>query len=309
MAQRPALPRVSPPATSCARTFATTSRQASANTQRRLQPPRPAWSVQKRARAPSCAGASAAPRHGRCVSMGLAKRTPDVCRENVSDKLCCGDDKIYCGAVDCRLPGPQNCGECDRQCVAPKVCVDQGLGPYGFTCRCPDSVYSSCPPPGVVDPDTCECSECKVDTDCFPGSGDICCNKKCVSPGMDPNCGTCGNDCTAQGETCQQGQCTCGGIVCRTDQLCCNRACVDPTSDPNCVVCGNDCSAQGWTCGDGGCVTGGTGPSTCPGGCQCFPASSDSNALCCPPDCAPYRDECFCDDPAETIPAGCGLPC
>jgi len=119
------------------------------------------------------------------------------------------------------------------------------------------------------------------------------CNGVCSKLKSDPNCGACGNDCRAFGQTCCGGHCAdlkndlnnCGGCGqmceapglneygacvagtcvydCVDEATDCNGACTFLDSDPdNCGACGNVCPAQAPNCSGGICHD-----STCRGYC------------------------------------------
>jgi hypothetical protein len=135
------------------------------------------------------------------------------------------------------------------------------------------------------------------------------CNGACSNLSSDPNCGACGNDCGAQGETCCGNHCAdldddiynCGGCGvqcaapapgesvtcvfgacvygCAAGTADCNGTCTDITSDPaNCGACGNVCGADTPYCHGGECSEIGTCPGLmtwCYG--ECRDLANDSN--------------------------------
>jgi hypothetical protein len=124
------------------------------------------------------------------------------------------------------------------------------------------------------------------------------CKGVCSNLKSDPNCGACGNNCRAYGETCCGNYCAdlkndifnCGrcGSVCRaplpgevvdcTSGTCvydcaegavaCNGTCAFLDSDPdNCGGCGNVCDESTPFCSDGTCFACGGGSTNCGGVC------------------------------------------
>ena len=81
----------------------------------------------------------------------------------------------------------------------------------------------------------------------------VACGSRCADLATDmANCGACGTTCSAIGEVCLSGVCTCpnGGTVCAD-------ACVDTdTDETHCGSCNAPC-ADGWTCTSGQCTCGG----------------------------------------------------
>ncbi len=69
-------------------------------------------------------------------------------------------------------------------------------------------------------------------------SNQLCCDGKCIAE-SDRNCGSCGNDCTATGNFCSNGVCTCKSTNEMCSETCCSTGCVILTNDPNnCGACG-----------------------------------------------------------------------
>uniref|UniRef100_A0A0G4I5M1 4Fe-4S ferredoxin-type domain-containing protein n=1 Tax=Chromera velia CCMP2878 TaxID=1169474 RepID=A0A0G4I5M1_9ALVE len=171
---------------------------------------------------------------------------------------------------------PDNCGACGNVCSGPTPlcsggtcvndCTTGGLTGCGGVCKDLSSDLENCGTCGTVcsDPSrqictgTCDCQApfatvrgwgvwwwggaCGVD--------EIVCDNVCESSVMDPNCGTCGNDCSAIGQVCGSGgTCECGFTLCP------GNVCTDTDiDDQNCGACGNDCTATGRTCdGSGVC--------------------------------------------------------
>jgi hypothetical protein len=128
------------------------------------------------------------------------------------------------------------------------------------------------------------CRACGGDTSRLCG---YCGSYACTDLSSDPNCGACGNDCGAFGQTCCGGHCAdlsndanncgacgnaCGGSApycingtcsqCPPGLTKCGNSCVYILSDPNnCGACGNVCSGVTSYCSGGVC-----GENPCPGG-------------------------------------------
>jgi hypothetical protein len=177
---------------------------------------------------------------------------------------CCSG---HCDKVDTDVA---NCGRCGNACGA------TGDSCSGSLCRCAGG------------------SACQSGQTCCPGLG-------CINLSSDPfHCGACGKACNP-GESCTNGQCTCGSVgsctgkgptalccnngMCSTDgtcpcgigpcvapKVCCGGSnCVDPTTDnSNCGTCSHACT-QPLTCGAGACKCNGVicaaGDTCCPSGC------------------------------------------
>lgn len=136
------------------------------------------------------------------------------------------------------------------------------------------------------------CRACSGNTSRLAGScgSYVCCSTAscsgvCSDLKSDPNCGACGNNCSAFGETCCGGYCTdlandfdhCGGCGtpcdypapyeygecaqgecfywCVEGAIRCNGICTPVNSDPNnCGACGNVCPASAPFCTNGTCT-------------------------------------------------------
>jgi hypothetical protein len=145
-----------------------------------------------------------------CVdSNGQPYRKSGVCCNYIIDE----DGNRQCDSASCTdlSDDPNNCGECDNVCKAPKTkCVDS---------QCVACDEESCPPTQSWNKETCAC-ECpsgrtECGNICCP-SGQECCNGACKDTDNDPdNCRTCGN-------VCSSGVCELG-------------VCQDPGCDPPCA--------------------------------------------------------------------------
>jgi hypothetical protein len=149
------------------------------------------------------------------------------------------------------------------------------------------------------------CQKCKGDTSRLGGScgSYVCCSIAachgvCSNLKSDPNCGACGNNCRATGETCCGHYCAdlahdvfncgrCGnvcpapvaGVVvacvsgacvyeCAPGFANCNGTCIPVNSDPlNCGACGNVCPAEAPNCSGGTCSNCLAGTTLCNGIC------------------------------------------
>ncbi len=123
-----------------------------------------------------------------------------------------------------------------------------------------------------------------------------CCSQLCSSTASDAeNCGVCGHACAPGGDSCQGGNCLCGGgSGCQLPQTCCTLlGCVDLQSDAfNCGACGlacnpgesclaGRCACNGAAaCGSGGLCCQGSGCSS-NGSCPCGAAACNSPNTCC----------------------------
>jgi hypothetical protein len=158
-----------------------------------------------------------------------------------------------------------------------------------FCNRCPKNQQSQC---------LAACHACNGDTSRVCGKcgnytccATPCCGGTCSDLASDPNCGACGNNCSAQGLTCCGGQCadlrddfyncgSCGNTCddaqafeagvcvngeclygCVDGTLRCNGACTPVLSDPNnCGACGHVCDGATPYCNQGTCVAYNCGP-------------------------------------------------
>lgn len=136
------------------------------------------------------------------------------------------------------------------------------------------------------------CRSCNYNTGRIGGScgGYVCCSTAacrgvCSNLTSDPNCGACGNNCSAIGQTCCGGRCVdlagdvfnCGGCgavcaappanqvvncvsgrcvyTCAPGTVNCNGTCTSVGSDPNnCGACGNVCGGATPYCSGGQCT-------------------------------------------------------
>jgi hypothetical protein len=160
---------------------------------------------------------------------------------------------------------PGNCGYCGHQCLLPHAssdcqnslcvivqCESSGAGGWANVNGDP---ADGCEYPCPVWPASAEaCND--LDDDC-DGQVDEDFNKN-----TDPqNCGTCGNDCLAQGKVCIEGKCE---LTCPLGTTNCGGSCVNLANDPaNCGECGRVCgfpnaqaSCISSTCMMGPCVAG-----------------------------------------------------
>jgi hypothetical protein len=195
------------------------------------------------------------------------------------------------------------------------------LSPWGLATAWaarPDPCKSFCRCSNKLQQNQClaACHACKGNTSRLAGSCGkyVCCSKAacsgaCSDLRSDPNCGACGNNCGAVGETCcgsycadlasdfdncgrcgagcafpgqyEDGACVDGRCVywCVEGAIVCNGECTPVVSDPrNCGACGNVCPASAPYCNEGACSA--TAP--CPGGqtmCSgvCYDLYNDSN--------------------------------
>jgi hypothetical protein len=188
---------------------------------------------------------------------------------------------------------PNNCRTCGHACPPGQQCAGGACFDPGFNSiqsnSCPDNAPVFCDPVGCTDTQTDDqncgfcgrsCSANVLVGDptahcdkgvCCP-SGQISCNRVCVDPNFDLNCGACGNICQPIGDHatyCDKGLC------CLSGHINCNGTCVDPTSDVNnCGDCNSVCQG-GKTCIARTCVCPALAPTECGG--TCVATISDNN--------------------------------
>jgi hypothetical protein len=138
-----------------------------------------------------------------------------------------------------------------------------------------------------------QAQDCKC---CCP-DGTKHCGAECIDVQHDPaNCGACGMACPP-GESCVQGKCTCGGMLCAGTESCCGGVCVDTQADSlNCGACGVVC-ADGHPCMGGVCQECATGYSKCQDGCfdlQTDPLHCGSCSHACASDQTCVGGQCRC---------------
>lgn len=202
--------------------------------------------------------------------------TEPVCAvEPGTDKYACGtgcseDAPALCG-MSCVNPmaDAAHCGGCDMAC--PAVANGQPVCMAGMCTKKCNSGYHLCSDECVSDrsTDSCgqECSPCDAPTGARATCDGTRCGFECTNrsalkcdngcfPSDDRNCGSCGNDCRANGEVCDGRTC----VECRSNSDCggSTRYCVDnecKECEPgNSSACG-DCE----TCSSSGtCVAMGT---------------------------------------------------
>ena len=156
-----------------------------------------------------------------------------------------------------------NCGSCNNQCSAGRVCRGGQCACAGNQALCGAGANASCADL-MADLSNCGAcgNQCAANTTCHagkcvcPGTGMLCganVNAACTSLTNDQaNCGTCGNACPP-GANCEKGACVCPAGL----QLCgsANTAiCADTMTDhANCGACGTPC-ASGSACLAGKCI-------------------------------------------------------
>jgi hypothetical protein len=207
---------------------------------------------------------------------------------------CCPTGMVACDGICrpafCPLPRILSAATCQCECGIQFCLPPKTVDPTTCQCSCP----APCPPTKFQDPDTCACScaagftECGDDcvtltTDrrncgacanvCAPH--EACCFGNCVALNRDPNCGVCGADCKARGNTCCPTQ---GGAA--------RGSCVDLRHDAkNCGSCGRACAQKYTFCDQGRCA--------------CEPGSPPCGSGCCPPGetcCVDEKGNAACRD-------------
>ncbi len=285
-----------------------------------------------------------------CGGCGLACPSGGVCfRSTCYPTACTGEPDgtacfLYdlpatcCGSTCTNLGGDSsNCGACGLACP-----VDGGFSCSGGFCvgfdqelpvdcnaggsPCPDGWscldFDYCIPDCAQAPDGVFCGRSASDQEPGGKMDKVCCNHRCVDPGIDPaNCGTCGRGCDA-GEACLVGTCeqtdcskASGGFTpCFLDGgggLCCGGQCTDVARDPsNCGSCRAACPTDS-SC-DGSCLAadGGAPDAGCAGGCPAGTACVTGENICRPTTCGPNdtNGPCVLED-AGALTTDFGLCC
>jgi hypothetical protein len=192
----------------------------------------------------------------------------------------CKNSICVCGGVECNLQNvvTKKCvnGACDYEgCVQNHLdCNSTRTDGCEFTV---DDNNCGCPNPSQIVCATdnkkclfengsyvCGCEDASTDCD----SGNICCGNRCVDKSKNPNCGSCGNDCSTTlvkpydtacisinsiyNCGCNPDNTGCGG----DKDTCCGNKCVslkDPNSQTNCGACTVKCGDNDSCTGDGSC--------------------------------------------------------
>ena len=206
-----------------------------------------------------------------CGGIEELDATPGSVCEECGVWVCDGEEDVQCmGGADTSTD-PDNCGSCGNQCTADQYCAAGSCDAYngcGGTSSLTGEPGSTCEECGVWACDGEEAVQCLGGTD----------------TSTDPeNCGTCGNQCTAD-QFCTSGSCqsynSCGGTssldgepdqtcgdcgvwTCQGEEAVSCEGEVNLQTDPdNCGICGNDCAIDEY-CDAGSCEVfngcGGTG--------------------------------------------------
>ncbi len=205
------------------------------------------------------------------VCTGQTTCSPGTCQGCCEGNACVsGTSQFACGigGLACQTcNGGQTCT--NQQCVSGSTCGPDNCtgccvgnfclpGNQNFACGAGGGTCEVC----ISFGDTCQNSACVGATACSPQNCPGCCTSTgCVGGTSDTQCGAAGGqcqDCTAQGETCQNEACaplvTCGPQNCPG---CCEGNTCMFGGDP--AACGfgglqcQDCSAFGQTCTNGTC--------------------------------------------------------
>jgi hypothetical protein len=239
-------------------------------------------------------------------------------RKKKRRKPCRGARPDKCGKACKNLAtDPQNCGECGNTCDDGETCVNGA-------CSCGEG--------RVICGGACVAGDC-CDGDrgvtCAPG--EHCCPEAgCRNRDTDPQtCGACGHACD-DGESCVNGNCTCGEgrlvcggeclegncctgttiETCQSSERCCNEnGCKNLLIDADhCGECGNKC-LEGETCENGLCVCG-LGKIVCGDRCEKGDCCEICSAVTCPVGhtcCMPIGCRNLSDDPDHC--GTCGIVC
>jgi hypothetical protein len=175
---------------------------------------------------------------------------------------------------------PNNCGGCGVPCNGQTCCSSSCVTIHT------DAHCFGCGACGGANPPTCVGG---TTFGCCPSANYLDCGGTCADKTVDPNCGSCGNNCGAIGK------------------LCCSQACVDPKLNGNCGGCGVTCTGTD-TCsvynGTGKCCP--AGQINCNGTCQA-PNGSCGCTVCSGTTCCNHA--CVDTNSDQTNCGGCAMVC
>ena len=237
----------------------------------------------------------------------------DACAWNTGG--CCAADLAssteHCGACHaaCDPTVADRCVEGDCRCGLGLPC-DAGRECCDGACRdvLTDLSYcGACDTPCAPEvANSCANGACLCGGDAACTGGRTCCHTSCEDLDTDPdNCGDCRRACPA-GQSCVDGQCSCGGAICAVGEGCCGGTCAPLDGATSCGSCDNTCDTN-YRCYDGQCGCGGPGeictagtmgepPQCCPNGSCVVHTLTDpsrvvsgvANCGTCGNDCAPW---------------------